>query len=732
MCRTNWIVIRSRFQNVSALIFRFVAATWAMVAVFAAHAQSPPKLLSVTPTDGDTNAAPRGSVVFVFDQDMERTPLLITVPPNIVGNYQFTPATVNTLFSGSWSADRRTLTFQPSSFIPLNTAVTWTLNPSNSPAPLKSVTGQPLATISGSFKIASSSGGSPSETCPPLTPAPGSYVLTKFVQYLQTSAADPIPSAANSATFVASVLSPGGGPAVTNGSLVFPDGTTKNFVAQLGGYRLLQSFTTEAALDAAFVAGSYTLHFGQTGQPERVITMAMPATPSVIPKIENFVEAQTIDATKDFTLRWNPYSPQGSNAVVRVVITDEFANRIFLAPNACVPRTLDPAATSVVIPANYLRPGFAYQGQLIFGENFYKSTTDVAGMTGNGFVQRATVFTLKAAGNAGGVASELCDLGTSTLGSYTVNKLFGHRQTSSTDVVPQPNNPAFFGTTIASPAFGPSVTNGSLTLPDGTKKAFTNQVGFYTLSAPLGSEAALETAYPAGNYTVRFNQTGQPERVIPMTMPATPATIPRITTYDAAQEIDPASDFTLQWNPFAPQGPGAFIRLIITDEFGKLIFMAPNPCVPRTLDPAATSIVIPTNHFRAGVNYQGLLVFGFNFYNSTNDVPQMVGYGLVQRSTTFTLKSKGAGSTGGNGGGGNTNTVAPAMFTSFRVLANGHPQLNLSGSGGKNYMIQRAGSLPASSWNSLGSVTMNASGTGIFEDIDTALKFPAFYRAVEN
>lgn len=700
-----------------------------LTAAFAACAQSAPKLVSVSPAEGSTNAAPRGSVVFVFDQDMERTPLLITVSTNIIGNYQFTPASVNLLFSGSWSADRRTLTFQPSTFIALNTALTWTLNPSNSPAPLKSVTGQPLETITGSFRIASNSGGSPNEICSPATSASGSYVVSKFVQYLQTSALDPILNFGNPALFVASVLSPAGGPAVTGGSLVYPSGTSKNFVGQVGGFRLTESFTTEAALNAAYVEGSYTMHFNQTGQPERVITMTLPATLGVIPKIENFAEAQAINATNDFTLRWNAYSPQGSNAVVRVVITDEFANRIFLAPNSCVPRTLDPSATSVVIPANYLRPGFNYQGQLIFSENFYNSKTDVAQMTGNGFVQRATFFTLKAANGAGSMPSELCDQGTSTLGSYTVTKLFGYRQISAAEVIPQPNNPALFNTTIASPTAGPAVTNGSLTLPDGTTKFFTNQFGYYNLFAPLGSEAALEAAYPAGNYTVRFNQTGQPERVIPMTMPATPTAIPKILNYDEAQAIDAASDFTLQWNPFTPQGPGPFIRLIITDELGKLVFMAPNPCVPRTLDPTATSIVIPTNHFSAGVNYQGLLVFGFNFYNSTTDVPQMAGYGVVQRSTTFALKAKGTGGTGGNGG---TNTVSPAKFTSFRVLPNGHPELTLSGSAGKNYTIQRESSLALPAWNALGPVTMSASGTAVFEDKDAALKFPAFYRAVGN
>ncbi|MBI2924076.1 MAG: Ig-like domain-containing protein [Verrucomicrobia bacterium] len=699
---------------------------WGLSATLAPQAQSVPKLVSVTPANGATDAAPRGPVVFVFDQVMDITaPLFASVPPFLVGSYEFAPNSVNALVgSGAkWGADRRTLTFTPSGAVPLNTTVTWTLNPAGTTAPLKSATGQPLAMTTGSYQIASNSGGSPSEVCPPVTPAPGSYVFTKFVQYLQTSALDPTLSPGKPALLAVQVQSPPAGPAVTGGSLTLPNGASKNLLSQIGFFRITESFDTEAALDAAYPVGNYTLHFNQTGETERVIPLALPVAPTVIPKILNYAEAQAIDATQDFTLQWNSFTPQGEGAVVRLVITDEFGNRIFLAPNSCVPRTLDPTATSIVIPANYLRPGFSYRGQLLFSVNFYKSTTDVAQMTGNGFVQRTTAFTLQTARSMVGPPDELCDPITPTLGSYTVTKLFSHNQTSAEEVVPQIGSPAFFSTTVASPPAGPAVTDGSLTLPSGTKKDLTSQFGFFNLSAQAATEAALEADYAAGSYTVRFNQTGQPERVIAMAMPATPAVIPKIVNYAEAQTIDATKDFTLQWNSFSPQGPGAFIRLIISDELGNLIFMAPNPCVPRTLDPTATSIVIPANYFIPGVNYRGLIQFGLEFYNSITEVPQMAGYGAVQRSTSFALNTAGT-----NGGG----AVAPARFTGYRVSANTRPEFNLSGTAGKMYTIQRTGSLTSPAWSALAPVTMNASGTAVFEDADATLKFPAFYRAVGN
>jgi len=113
--------------------------------------------------------------------------------------------------------------------------------------------------------------------------------------------------------------------------VTFPDGTSKNLALQAGVFRLFESYTNEAALEGARPAGSYIVRFNQSGEPERVIAMTLPVTPAVIPKIANYAGAQTIDATKDFTLQWNSFSTQAGTAVVRLVITDEFGDRIFLA-----------------------------------------------------------------------------------------------------------------------------------------------------------------------------------------------------------------------------------------------------------------------------------------------------------------------------------------------------------------------------------------------------------------
>ncbi len=530
---SSWPVVFSRTRGVPRFFAQTVLVLCVLSTSVALHAQSVPMLLSVSPAIGATNAAPRGSVVFAFDQAMDTTtPLLATIGTFLIGNYEFSPASVNSLLSGSWGADRRTLTIKLSGPIPLNTTVSWTLNPAGAAAPLKSATGQPLETVTGNYKIASNSGGSPNEVCPSVTPTPGSYTLSKNLQYLQSSAADPVLSPGSPALFGVSVQSPSAGPAVTSGSLTFPDGTTTNLVLQAGVLRRFESYATEAALEGARPVGSYSLRFNQTGEPERVIAMTLPATPAVIPKIANYAEAQNINATKDFTLRWNPFGTQPTAVVVRLVIIDEFGNRIFMAPNPCVPRTLDPAATSIVIPANYLRPGFNYQGLLVFGLNFYNSTTDVAQMTGFGVIQRTTTFSLKTTTGTDGIPNELCTPTTPTMGSYSVIKILEHRQTSAAEVVPRSGSPALFGTTLQSPPAGPAVTDGSLTLPDGTISQ-TNPDSLpsqdYTTPKPRWKGPTPRAATPCASTRPDNQSASSPWRCLPLPPSSQrSATMPRL------------------------------------------------------------------------------------------------------------------------------------------------------------------------------------------------------------
>lgn len=110
------------------------------------------------------------------------------------------------------------------------------------------------------------------------------------------------------------VQGPSIGAAVTSASLKPPDGVTKDLTSQFVLFSLIGLYSTEAAMEAAYSTGNYAIRFNRTEQPERVVEMAVPTIPAAIPQIVNFAEAQTLDATKEFTLTWKPFTPQRGRA----------------------------------------------------------------------------------------------------------------------------------------------------------------------------------------------------------------------------------------------------------------------------------------------------------------------------------------------------------------------------------------------------------------------------------
>jgi len=342
--------------------------------------------------------------------------------------------------------------------------------------------------------------------------------------------------------------------------------------------------------------------------------------------------------------------------------------------------------------------------------------------------------------NTGGDPNEICQTNFALQsGSYFFAKrLQQQRQTGAGILVPDTNAPASFivstrssssATKIRPKAETHALTNGSLTFPDAHVATFTNAAlfggGATNFNGPLGiydsntTDIALEANYPPGLYTLRLDQVGDPESVIPMNPPASPPH-PVIQNYSQLQQINAGQGLTLNWNPLTP-GPGAFVSLTVTDSFGKLVFAAPNLCVSRTLDPAATSLVIPANTFRAGVSYLGSLQFRYNFYHSTNDAPDMAGDGFVSQTTTFELKV-----TGGNGA---IATPPPASFTSV-LFTNQHPKFGVHGIAGKNYIVRRTENLTTQNWITIGNVTLDNLGNAIFDDTEAGLQFPAFYQVL--
>lgn len=331
-------------------------------------------------------------------------------------------------------------------------------------------------------------------------------------------------------------------------------------------------------------------------------------------------------------------------------------------------------------------------------------------------------FTTGAGGGGGGGGSCDPDSVPDDWGSYAM--FFDHHYVQTSAAVPSPSSesPFSFGTFVRGPTAGPEVSAGALTVPGKPQQPLQGAFGSFVLSTQLDTEAELDAAYPPGAYVLKFTQTGQAERVFNLTVPATKPPVPTIANFAETQQLNVAADFTLRWNAFTGGvAPNDAISLSITDG-SRLVFSAPDPCVPRQLPVTATSVVIPANTLAKDNNYEVTLLFGRTFYYSTNTVPNMGGFGSISRMTTFSLDTHAGGGTPGG----------PAKFVAYRLLPNGNPELTLQGTATKSYTVQRTSNLLNPTWTAAGTVTMSAAGTVVFEDTQTAGVRPAFYRALAN
>lgn len=312
-----------------------------------------------------------------------------------------------------------------------------------------------------------------------------------------------------------------------------------------------------------------------------------------------------------------------------------------------------------------------------------------------------------------------------TWGSYGISKRSDFVQTSSADPDPGDEESAFVFTAFVTggSAEGGPITAASFTPPSGSAITISNLFGTGTFFDLAPDETALNTAYPAGAYTIRFTRTPDPERVITMTMPPNAPPIPKILNFEAAQSINAGSDFTLQWNGFTGADADDFISLYIMETNGPIVFQAPDLCVPRPLPVTATSIVIPANTLSSNRTYNAGILYGGIFYFSTNAVPQMAGSGAVYRNTRFTLST-------GSSTGGTNNPPTASTISDIRLLPNGNPQFTLSGTVAATYRIERTSNLTNPSWQSAGLVVITAAGNISFEDTQNPKTFPLFYRAV--
>lgn len=305
-------------------------------------------------------------------------------------------------------------------------------------------------------------------------------------------------------------------------------------------------------------------------------------------------------------------------------------------------------------------------------------------------------------------------------GSYGITRRGNYAQESAADPVPSDEGlPFIFGAVVASPPLGPQLTAATLEFPDGslTNLATFNFFSFYET---FPTEAELLAAYPAGTYTERFTQIGEPERVAEIESDLEFPPIPKVTNFAEAQAVAATQPFTLQWNGFTGATGDDFMTIFVSDDQNStIVFQAPDPCVPRTIQATDTSIILPANTLSPGRTYHAEILFGKSFLFETNRFPTMFGYGFNYRSTWFPMKAAGG-----------VTPADPAVLSGVELQDNDRVAFVLQGSPNRSYAIQRASHLDAVTWSEAGTVATDANGTGRFEDSQLAGTGPLYYRAL--
>lgn len=153
--------------------------------------------------------------------------------------------------------------------------------------------------------------------------------------------------------------------------------------------------------------------------------------------------------------------------------------------------------------------------------------------------------------------------------------------------------------------------------------------GKFDFERDFGTQAALDAAYPDGNYVLTMKTVNDGTRTATLGLSGGPSdpypAMPHISNFTAAQAVDPASDFTLTWDSLAGT-VNDFVYVQIRDSGRNEVFGSPSPGTPGSLDGTSTSLFIPARTLRPGQVYQVELFIARGYQPpNTTDYPGVTG-----------------------------------------------------------------------------------------------------------
>jgi hypothetical protein len=300
---------------------------------------------------------------------------------------------------------------------------------------------------------------------------------------------------------------------------------------------------------------------------------------------------------------------------------------------------------------------------------------------------------------------------------YYVMKVDCFRQLDAVNLVPDTNNGPFAARMeIIQSGLG-AVPIANVDLPSGGVRGFPpGSSGLeLTIHETYPSQGAFDAVYTNGDYTFAMATLHNGFQYPVLTMPvAVYPAAPRVSNFSAAQAINPANPFTLQWSNPPDAKTNDVIWVFIIDAGGNMVFSTPYPPTnPLTrLKGTDTSVEVPANTCQPGGAYTGFIHFYRGISRNTTGYPGAVGYALVGVSTAFSLAAPSA---------------LPVLSQPTRISATQFGFL-LSGAAGTNYTVFAStnAALPLSNWSPV--LTTNLPGSSAFIQDNQATTQRRYYR----
>jgi hypothetical protein len=221
------------------------------------------------------------------------------------------------------------------------------------------------------------------------------FSIIELAEYSQTSASAPVLASTNSFFFEA-IADLATNLSVTNATLTLPGAgqEPKPLLSYVVDEFIMFAYSNSFAdLISAYPDGSYVFKYSNTTE-----TVSLPAGSTLpnAPTLSNYVAAQNINASQDYTLSWSPFTGAGSSDLIVVDLNSETNGVVFQSETAGCPGALDGTATSILIPANTLSSNQTYRAEIVFIKVFTLSsntTTHITLLSGMETVTETTVST---------------------------------------------------------------------------------------------------------------------------------------------------------------------------------------------------------------------------------------------------------------------------------------------------------------------------------------------------